>query len=121
MKFILIVEDDRDIRESFQSYLEIEGFNVIAAENGKKALEKVQNTQHAQPSLIFLDLFMPHMSGLEFLKEYSQMDSQSPVVLCTACPRDHEEFIQANKYAEHALSKPIDIDKALDYAKFYLE
>jgi DNA-binding NtrC family response regulator len=119
MKPILIIEDDRDIRETLQNFLEVEGFNVISAENGKKALEKVQDLKLPQPSLIFLDLFMPQMSGLEFLKHYARMEQQSPVVLCSACPTDHAEFIEARSYTNYAISKPLDIDKVLDLARRY--
>lgn len=119
MKPILIIEDDRDIRETFQSFLEVEGFNVISAENGKKGLERVQATNQPIPALIFLDLFMPQMSGLEFLKNYSLMDNQCPVVLCSACPPDHAEYIEAKSYSVSAISKPIDIDIVLNLARHY--
>lgn len=119
MKTILIIEDDRDIRESLQSFLETEGYNVSSAENGKKGLEKLKVEK--RPSLIFLDLFMPQMSGLEFLKNYKQTQNQSPVVLVTACPQDNEEFLEAKSYSDYALKKPIDIERVLDLAKQYCQ
>lgn len=119
MKPILIIEDDRDIRETLQNFLEVEGFKVIAAENGKKGLEKVQDLKLPRPSVIFLDLFMPQMSGLEFLKNYALMENQSPVVLCSACPVDHADFIEARSYTNYAISKPLDINRVLELAHKY--
>lgn len=120
MKSILIIEDDRDIRETLQTFLETEGYAVSSAENGKKGLEKIKAAP--KPSLIFLDLFMPQMSGLEFLKNYNQLHGvKSPVVLCTACPTDHEEYIEASSYTDFAIKKPLDIDLVLDLAKQYCQ
>lgn len=119
MKSILIIEDDREIRETLQSFLEIEGFQVVSAANGKLGLEKVQLDK--KPSLIFLDLFMPQMSGLEFLKNYSHFSEKSPVVLFSAAPSDHEEFVEAKRYSDHALKKPLDIDQVLGFAKQYCQ
>lgn len=119
MKSILIIEDDRDIRETLQTFLETEGYAVTSAENGRKGLEKIKAAP--KPSLIFLDLFMPQMSGLEFLRNYSQLHVDTPVVLCTACPTDHEEFIEAQSYSDYALKKPLDIDRVLDLAKLYCQ
>lgn len=119
MKSILIIEDDRDIRETLQTFLETEGYAVSSAENGRKGLEKIKVSP--KPSLIFLDLFMPQMSGLEFLKNYSQLKEKTPVVLCTAAPSDHEEFIEAQNYSDYALKKPLDIDRVLDLARQYCQ
>lgn len=65
---VLIVEDDDDLREAYVMILQSEGIDVHAAENGKVALEKLQ--QAGDPGIIFLDLRMPVMDGLEFLKAY---------------------------------------------------
>lgn len=119
MKSILIIEDDRDIRETLQSFLETEGYAVSCAENGIKGLEQIRASR--PPSLIFLDLFMPQMSGLEFLKTYSRFDVKSPVVLYSAAPADDEEFILAKEYSDHAMRKPLDIERVLNLAKHYCD
>lgn len=67
-KSVLIVEDDADLREAYVMILESEGIPVMAAENGKIALETIE--QYGQPGVIFLDLRMPVMDGIEFLKAY---------------------------------------------------
>ena len=119
MKSILIIEDDRDTRETLQSYLKIEGYDVISAENGLKGLEKLDEVAIG-PSLIFVDLFMPQMSGLDFLKNYSELYSESRIVLISACPVDNPDFIEAQSYSDFAISKPFDLNQVLDLARQYV-
>jgi CheY-like chemotaxis protein len=61
---ILIVEDDRDIRDSFAAALELEGHAVIGAADGLDALDRLRGG--ARPTLILLDLMMPRMDGSQF-------------------------------------------------------
>jgi two-component system, OmpR family, alkaline phosphatase synthesis response regulator PhoP len=65
---ILIVEDDRDLREAYVLILESEGFDVKSAENGLEALTLIE--KEGDPAIIFLDLRMPVMDGIEFLEKY---------------------------------------------------
>ncbi|HET9156540.1 MAG TPA: response regulator [Myxococcaceae bacterium] len=62
---ILVVDDDRDIRETLMEVLLDDGRAVTPATDGSDALEKLAHV--GRPCLIFLDLMMPRMSGLEFL------------------------------------------------------
>ena len=63
---VLVVEDDEVIRESMRELLELEGFDVVTACNGREALEAA----HAKrPCAVLLDLFMPVMDGWQFLAE----------------------------------------------------
>lgn len=65
---VLIIEDDNDLREAYVMILQSEGIDVHAAENGKAALDILQ--KKGNPGIIFLDLRMPVMGGLEFLETY---------------------------------------------------
>ena len=65
MKRILIIEDEAPLREAFALLLRSEGYEVEVAENGKVGLEKLETFK---PDLILLDLLMPVMNGMEFLK-----------------------------------------------------
>jgi phosphoserine phosphatase RsbU/P len=80
-KLILTIDDDFDTRTYFKVILEENNYAVIDAENGLKGLElfKVKN-----PDLVLLDLRMPGMSGLEVLKELTQMAPQTPVIVVSA-------------------------------------
>jgi DNA-binding response OmpR family regulator len=65
-KRILIVEDEKPLREAFAFLFESEGFNVELAENGKVGLVKLKNFK---PHLVLLDMLMPIMNGEEFLRK----------------------------------------------------
>ncbi|MEO5971300.1 MAG: response regulator [Bdellovibrionia bacterium] len=67
---ILIVEDEPEIRENLQMFLEFEGFQIFSASNGKEALDILRTM--ATPCLILLDLLMPVMTGREFLEAKSR-------------------------------------------------
>lgn len=67
MSKILIVEDDPFLRKAYVNVLSKEGFEVDFATTGVEALEKA--TAH-EPDLIILDMLMPQMNGVEFLKAY---------------------------------------------------
>lgn len=81
---ILIVEDDRDIRETLQQLLETEGYRVYSSANGKEALETLKRID--RPCLILLDLMMPVMNGWEFLEARTNDDicASIPVVVASA-------------------------------------
>ncbi|TDE17997.1 response regulator [Dyadobacter psychrotolerans] len=64
MKTILVIEDSADIRENAAEILELEGYNVITAQNGK---EGVELAKAELPSVILCDIMMPEMNGYEVL------------------------------------------------------
>lgn len=66
MKRILIIEDEKPLREAFAYLLQSEGYEVVLAENGKIGLERLAKFK---PHLILLDMLMPVMDGMTFLKE----------------------------------------------------
>lgn len=66
---ILIVEDDVDLNGAYHMILSSSGYDVETAFNGREALDKLARADEA-PSVIFLDLRMPVMDGLGFLREY---------------------------------------------------
>ena len=106
---VLIVEDDLDTREMLGRFLELEGYNVETAENGKRALERLGSGVGA--CVILLDLMMPVMDGWQFRQEQIRDAALAdiPVIVVSAAGRDRLEKIQANAY----LSKPVDLDELL--------
>lgn len=80
MANILVVEDDQDLNAAYKIILEHEGHDVRVAFDGKEALGTVQNSQ---PEIIVLDLLMPVMSGIEFLREYNNTDHNSKILVFT--------------------------------------
>lgn len=82
-KRILMVDDDDHLLVTLTDYLRAEGFDVIQAANGKEALGKLDQ---AEPDLIILDIGMPEMSGLTFLKQIASAGGapRYPVLIFTA-------------------------------------
>lgn len=101
---ILVVEDDDDIRDGMTSILELEGYVVYAAENGKKALEMLETIN---PCLILLDLMMPVMDGWQFAELKKKNAKIAPVPLCIVsaiADKSHAQQLAAQKYVK----KPVD-------------
>ncbi len=65
---ILVVEDDLNLLEGIQTVLQLEHYEVISVENGRQALETLKNCV-ILPDLVLSDIMMPHMNGLELLRE----------------------------------------------------
>ena len=106
---VFIVEDDLDTREMLARFLELEGFRVESAENGKAALERLESGTRA--CVILLDLMMPVMDGWQFRQAQVQDAALAriPVIVVSAAGRDRIERIDADAY----LSKPVDLDELL--------
>jgi len=109
--YILIVEDDDDIREALTQILQLEGYVVREAANGREALDI--SAQNPTPSLILLDLMMPVMDGWQFRAEQMKDPSLSkvPVVVISADASVHEKV--ASFGAASVLPKPISLDRLL--------
>jgi CheY-like chemotaxis protein len=109
--YILIVEDDDDIREALTQILQLEGYVVREAVNGREALDI--STRYPTPSLILLDLMMPVMDGWQFRAEQMKDPSLSkvPVVVISADASVHEKV--ASFGAASVLPKPISLDRLL--------
>ena len=98
MANILIVEDDKDLNQAYQLILKKEGHEVSSAENGEEALKKATaNT----PELILLDLLMPIMGGLEFLKKYDLSKHDEVKVLIFTNMENSPEVNEAYNLGAH--------------------
>jgi CheY-like chemotaxis protein len=108
---VLIVDDDKDIRETLQEIVEDEGYAVATARNGAEALDRVRAMR---PGLVILDLFMPGMDGAEFRRRQLSDPAISgvPVVVVSAAA-GLEERVAAMQPAGH-LEKPIRLGELLD-------
>jgi CheY-like chemotaxis protein len=104
---VLVVDDDRDIRETIQEILEYEGYEVATARNGLEALAVARD---ARPMVILLDLFMPVVDGTEFRRRQQEDQALAgiPVVVISAAA-GLEERIASLGVAAH-LEKPLDIE-----------
>lgn len=83
MYHILVVDDEKTIRESLKIYLEEEGYRVTLCENGRQALKEMQRQE---VHLILLDVMMPEMDGMEAARSIRKI-SPVPILFLTANPR----------------------------------
>ena len=112
---ILLIEDEPDLRETLRELLELIGFQVETAANGREGLLKLETK--GNPCLIMLDLMMPVMNGWQFLetlkKDPQHGRAEIPVIVVSAAVEMAD--IQL-RYGCRSLSKPVDIDRLLDLA-----
>ncbi|MCI0788941.1 MAG: GAF domain-containing protein, partial [Chloroflexi bacterium] len=101
---VLVVDDDPAVREMVRRMLQKEGWEVALAENGRIALDMLDETA---PSLILLDLMMPEMDGFEFIEELRRDDrwKRLPVVVVTAKDITAEDRQRLNGYVEKVVQK----------------
>lgn len=111
-KKILIVEDDRDVVEALSALLQVHGYEVEYALNGREALDLLRSNR--RPALILLDLMMPVMDGMQFREAQVSDPSLAdiPVIVMSAHPKAKEimESIRAQAY----LKKPVEIQSILE-------
>jgi CheY-like chemotaxis protein len=106
---VFIIEDDVDTREMLAKFLELEGYRVELASNGRQALDRFSDG--ADACVILLDLMMPVMDGWEFRRQQAQDQRLKaiPTIVVSAAGRDRMAQIPADAY----LSKPVDMDELL--------
>ena len=114
--YVLLVEDNEDIREMMSLALQLAGARVVCASNGLEALSILKDRR--PPDIILLDLMMPVMNGWEFVESLAKDAgwSRIPVVVVTAFA-ERAKGIQA----QEVLKKPIGLDALLGVAKRYCE
>lgn len=111
---ILIVEDELALNEAYQIILEKEGYDVYVAHDGQEALEITNKTE---PDLILLDLRMPRVSGIEFLKAYQLSEKHPQVKVIVFSNLDTQKEIEeaytlgAQKYMLKAWASPKELAK----------
>ena len=107
---VLVVEDEDATRELMRRELQSLGWDVIEAENGRVALDRIGDPR---PDLVLLDLMMPEMDGFEFLKRLRAMPDgyRIPVLVVTAMELSKEDRLRLNGYMTTVLEKD---DKSRD-------
>lgn len=113
---IFVVDDDQGILDSFDAMLG-DDYPLYMVNNGVDALEFLDRHQ---PCLMFLDLKMPQMNGLDLLKNVVARNLSTVVVVVTALPQ-YEFEDEARKYGVYKyLRKPLDVDEVEDIASVVL-
>jgi two-component system nitrogen regulation response regulator NtrX len=110
MAKILIIDDERAIRRALREILEFEEFTVDEAENGKEGLEKAIATTY---DMIFCDIKMPLMDGMEVLEELNKAKVETPMIMISG-HGNVETAVQAiKKGAFDFIEKPLDLPRIL--------
>jgi DNA-binding response OmpR family regulator len=103
---ILIVEDEKKIRELLKIYFLRENYGVTEAENGKIALEKMKEKEF---DIVLLDIYMPEMDGFDTCREIRKT-SNVPVVIVTALSDDESQLLAYEIGADDFIVKPFKKD-----------
>ena len=106
---LLLVEDDKNIREMVYEFLTSENYNVITANDGQTAMRLLQKHTF---DLVLLDLMLPKSSGFEVLK-YIRSTSVIPVIIATAKDSDTDKTLGLNLGADDYITKPFSLIELL--------
>ena len=106
---VLIVEDDRNIQELLQLYLEKEGYAVTVASDGGQGLAKFRAIK---PDLVLLDVMMPVMDGWAVCKAI-RADSQTPIIMLTAKGETDDKVTGLKSGADDYVTKPFEMKELL--------
>ena len=117
-KLILIVDDEKAARFGMKLALENDGYNVMEASDGIEAFEIIKAKS---PSLIFLDINMPKINGIQVLEEINQMESPPMIVIVTAYGSEKVAVDAMKKGAYDYIAKPYEIDDLRLIAKHAFE
>jgi CheY-like chemotaxis protein len=109
---VLVIEDEAPLRDLMREALELSGYVVVAASNGREALEAMARIEHV--CLVLLDLLMPIMNGWEFFTEIQSRPTLAsvPVVIHTSEPGQAPTGVRV-------LQKPIKLDRLLAVVQEY--
>jgi DNA-binding response OmpR family regulator len=109
-KKILVVDDDKYNVDLLVFELTDAGYNIVTADNGRKAIELVEKEK---PDLILLDVMMPEMSGIEVTKKLKQDDrfKNIPIILLTAKAEVKDKVEGLNAGADDYVTKPFEFDE----------
>ena len=106
---VLVVEDDRNIAELLQMYLEKEGYAVTVAADGGQGLTKFRSIQ---PDLVLLDVMMPVMDGWTVCKSI-RAESQTPIIMLTAKGETDDKVMGLKTGADDYITKPFEMKEVL--------
>lgn len=109
-KNILIIDDEDAIRESLKDVLELQGYNVTTAKDGKEGISTLSKMNQT-PCMILLDLMMPGMNGWDFLdfQRSTPVYASIPVIICSAY-----EASARSIGTSPVILKPVKLNSLLD-------
>ena len=106
---VLVVEDDHNIAELLQMYLEKEGYAVTVAADGGQGLAKFRSIS---PDIVLLDVMMPVMDGWSVCKSI-RSESQTPIIMLTAKGETDDKVMGLKTGADDYITKPFEMKEVL--------
>jgi len=108
---VLLVEDEEELRETMREALELNGYDVVAAQDGQAALDELDRIEHI--CMILLDLFMPRMNGWDFLTQMRLRPDMAevPVIIHSSAAN------QAPAGVTRVLQKPLEFERLLSVVR----
>src|SRR5215208_4373588 len=111
---ILVVDDERAVRESLRRALELEGYDVQLAEDGAQAIERLgAAADNGQPDAVILDVLMPGIDGIEVCRYLRRTGNTTPVLMLTARDGVGDRVAGLDAGADDYLVKPFALEELL--------
>jgi two-component system response regulator MprA len=108
---ILVVDDERAVRDSLRRALELEGYDVELAADGVEALERLN--ANGEPDAVILDILMPKMDGLEVCRRLRREGHRLPVLMLTARDEVENRVAGLDAGADDYVTKPFALEELL--------
>jgi two-component system, OmpR family, response regulator MprA len=108
---VLVVDDERAVRDSLRRALELEGYDVELAADGEEALERL--AQNGEPDAVVLDILMPRMDGLEVCRRLRREGHSLPVLMLTARDEVENRVAGLDAGADDYVTKPFALEELL--------
>jgi two-component system response regulator MprA len=108
---ILVVDDERAVRESLRRALELEGYEIELAGDGREALSQLESTP--QPDAVILDVLMPGVDGLEVCRRLRRAGNRLPILMLTARDAVENRVAGLDAGADDYVTKPFALEELL--------
>jgi two-component system response regulator MprA len=108
---ILVVDDERAVRESLKRALELEGYEIELAADGQEALQRLEGSGDGQPDAVILDVLMPNVDGLEVCRRLRKSGNRVPVLMLTARDEVENRVSGLDAGADDYVTKPFALEE----------
>jgi two-component system response regulator MprA len=108
---ILVVDDERAVRESLKRALELEGYEIELAADGQEALQRLEGNGESQPDAVILDVLMPNVDGLEVCRRLRKNGNRVPVLMLTARDEVENRVAGLDAGADDYVTKPFALEE----------
>jgi two-component system, OmpR family, response regulator MprA len=108
---ILVVDDERAVRESLRRALELEGYQIELAADGQEALERLEANGDGQPDAVILDVLMPNVDGLDVCRRLRRSGNRVPVLMLTARDEIDNRVAGLDAGADDYVTKPFALEE----------